>query len=58
MARQPKKSNAQEYFECPKCNSTFLDVTYIRDKNDNIVDREFDCIECNYAWNSRGEELL
>jgi transcription elongation factor Elf1 len=57
MARQPKKTNSKEYFECPKCKSTFLDVTYIRDSNQKIIDTEYDCRECGSSWNSRGEEL-
>jgi hypothetical protein len=55
MARQPKKE-IKNYYKCPKCNGTFLDVTTIY--NGNIVySREFDCQECDYAWNDRGIEL-
>jgi hypothetical protein len=57
MARQPKKTNSKDYFECPTCKSVLLDVTNIRDNTDKIIDIEYDCRDCRSSWNSRGEEL-
>lgn len=55
MARQPKKAS-KDWVECPKCKGTFLDVTTIYNGKE-IYGREYDCRECQYAWNDKGEEL-
>lgn len=57
MARQPKKTTNKEYYECLKCGSLFLDETTVRDQSGSIIMKEYDCRECNFAFNSRGEEL-
>ena len=55
MARQPKKAS-KDFNECPKCGSTLLDVTVIR-SGDAVYGREYDCRDCEFAWNDRGDEL-
>lgn len=55
MARQPKKAS-KDFVECPKCKSTFLDVTPIYNGTE-LYNKEYDCRECEYAWDSFGNEL-
>jgi hypothetical protein len=57
MARQPKKER-KEWYECPKCGSLFLDVTTIyTDSGKTVYGKEYDCRECQFAWDSSGNEL-